>query len=96
MGVHDAALGFVYSSLVISIDIGICSIFFGIHVLHYDTCHHVRIRDSALSHDRDAMSSHMPRGPIRFILHAHLDVISTLVNYYLSSNNTWEILMQWS
>jgi hypothetical protein len=37
-------------------------------------CHCIGIYDSALGHDRDAMSSHMPLGPFICIILAQLDI----------------------
>jgi hypothetical protein len=93
IGIHDVALGSMYSYLIISTDIGIYVIFLGIHVLHWDTCHCIGICDSASSHDRDAMSSHLPHGPLRFVLLAQLDIVLTLVHYYSLLDHTWEIFM---
>jgi hypothetical protein len=40
------------------------------------------IHDSALGHERDTTSSHLPHGPLGFFLLAQLEVVITLVNYY--------------
>jgi hypothetical protein len=41
---------------------------------HIEICHHIGIYDNASSHDKDAMSSHMPQGPFICILLAQLDI----------------------
>jgi hypothetical protein len=82
MEICDVALGFVYSYLIISIDIRIHAICLGIHVLHWDTYHRIGICDNALSDDRDSMSSHLPHGPLRFILLAQcLQVVSWTIGW---------------
>ena len=69
--------------------------YIGIHVLIYDhiyihwdpyhfpwdPCHRIGIHDSASIHERDAMSPHMPHGPLKFILPYQLDVSFTLMHY---------------
>jgi hypothetical protein len=72
----------MYPYLIISIDIEIHSIFLEICVLHWDTCHNIGICDSALGHDMDTTSSHMPHGPLIFILLVQLDIVLTFMHYY--------------